>query len=298
MLDAVKGHSCFYLALCCELLFSPFWYMYNFLNRGKEKMGYRNRSNIQSPIIYVETHEWAGYSFVRKKTLKNGLRFSCGIEFQLERFRLERLNSIHEIDYTVTISDLEKYPMYDIISIKKRCNRILNVSNVGLDFSGYAAFFDTIKNKANSYVILSNSSVNARMDIFLDDYIEYMENNLDVGMLGISYSTKVYQTLIRNNFNPHLQSFFLLTTIDVLKEVVEVNGGHFPGKNISDKRLLIREGEVGLSKLVLSLGYNLAVVYPETGVPFKFKSKSEWDKPLGDVRLTVGHPNRITPIQK
>lgn len=298
MLDAVKGHSCFYLALCCELLFSPFWYMYNFLNRGKEKMGYRNRSNIQSPIIYVETHEWAGYSFVREKTLKNGLRFSCGIEFQLERFRLERLNSIHEIDYTVTISDLEKYPLYDIISIRKRCNRILNVSNVGLDFSGYAAFFDTIKNKANSYVILSNSSVNASMDIFLDDYIEYMENNLDVGMLGISYSTKVYQTLIRNNFNPHVQSFFLLTTIDVLKEVVEMNGGHFPGKNISDKRLLIREGEVGLSKFVLSLGYNLAVVYPETGVPFKFKSKSEWDKPLGDVRLTVEHPNRITPIQK
>ena len=125
-----------------------------------------------------------------------------------------------------------------------------------------------------------------------------MENNPDVGILGISYSTKMYQTLIRRNFTPHIQSFFLFTTIDVLNEIVENNQGHFPGENISNKRLLIRKGEIGLSTLALKLGYNLAVVFPTTGKPFKFVNQSQWDKPLGDIRLKIDCPNRINPIKE
>lgn len=84
----------------------------------------------------------------------------------------------------------------------------------------------------------------------------------------------------------------------MLNEIVENNQGHFPGENISNKRLLIRKGEIGLSTLALKLGYNLAVVFPTTGKPFKFVNQSQWDKPLGDIRLKIDCPNRINPIKE
>ena len=184
----------------------------------------------------------------------------------------------------------------DIEYVRSRCDNLISVSNVGLDFSGYASFFDRIKDLPNSYVILSNSSVNAIQTDFIDSYIEYMDANDDVGMLGISCCSKCYQTLIRNNFNPHLQSFFLLTTISVLREVVETNDGKFPGIGISNKRLLIREGEIKLSQKVLALGYNLAVVTKDG--PIKFNGvKNDWPMPLGDYRYYTNTPNAIYPIR-
>ncbi|WP_138350662.1 hypothetical protein [Bacteroides eggerthii] len=295
-MNCVKSSFCFYFILFVELSFFPLFYIHNLFQKKKKKHYSRNRRDVQTRTVFVETHEWAGYPFVREKKIKNGRTFLCGINFQLKRFELIKRDSAYQIDYTVTISDLGKYPTYDIQTVKSRCDRVLPVSNAGLDFSGYSAFYDFVKDKPNSYVILSNSSVNACIDDFLNDYIEYMENNLDVGMLGISYCTKMYQTLIRNNFTPHLQSFFLLTTIDVLRQVVAVNNNVFPGKGISNKQLLIREGEIRLSQLVMKLGYNLSVVNPLNGVPFKFTSYVDWSMPKGDIRQSLNYPNKITSI--
>lgn len=297
-MNSVKSTFCLYLILFVELLFLPLFYLCQLSRRKRKKCGSRNRSDVKTRTVFVETHEWAGYPLVREKKIKNGRTFLCGIDFQLKRFELIKRDSIFQIDYTVTISGLGQYPTYDIQAIKNRCDRVLPVSNAGLDFSGYSTFYDFIKDKPNSYVILSNSSVNACIDDFLDGYIEYMENNPDVGMLGISYCTKMYQTLIRNNFTPHLQSFFLLTTIDVLRQVVAANNNIFPGKGISNKQLLIRDGEIRLSQLVLKLGYNLSVVNPLNGIPFKFTSYTDWSIPKGDIRQFLNSPNKITPIIK
>lgn len=256
--------------------------------------GQKLRKNIEDDTVYVCVHEWGGYPIIRNKTLKDGKTFTCGLKAQLMRYEKERKSRL--VDLTVTMSDSNKCK--DLDYIKKHSDNFIEVSNVGMDFSGYASFHKRIRGNLNSYVILSNSSVDISQDIFLDGYIKYMEDNPDVGILGISYSTKMYQTLIRRNFMPHIQSFFLFTTIDVLNEIVENNQGHFPGENVSNKRLLIREGEIGLSTLALNLGYNLAVVFPTTGKPFKFVNQLQWDKPLGDIRLKIDCPNRITPINE
>ncbi len=256
--------------------------------------GDKHRKEIEDGTVYVCVHEWGGYPIIRRKTLKEGITFICGLKAQLMRYEQERKNRLVEL--TVTMSDSNKCK--DLDYIKKHSDNLIEVSNVGMDFSGYASFHKRIRGNLNSYVILSNSSVEISQDNFLDGYIKYMENNPDVGILGISYSTKMYQTLIRRNFTPHIQSFFLFTTIDVLNEIVENNQGHFPGENISNKRLLIRKGEIGLSTLALKLGYNLAVVFPTTGKPFKFVNQSQWDKPLGDIRLKIDCPNRINPIKE
>lgn len=293
MIFLAKGTFRFCLVLLRELLLSPILYVKNILILEKA-VKRRVRKPVTTDTVYVEVHEWAGYPISRMKQLKNGRIFQCGLEYQLGRFNMAKRYSKYKVDLTVTVSDIDNYP-YDMKYLKGNCDRVLSVPNIGLDFSGYASFFQLVKDKPNSYVILSNSSINSSIDIFLDGYIEYLEENPDVGMLGVSYCTKMYQTLIRNNFTPHLQSFFLLTTVEVLKELVHLNGDKFPGIDITNKQLLIRNGEIKLSQLIMNLGYKLAVVRPDNGEPFKFTNKKAWNILKGDVRQAVNCPNRITP---
>lgn len=293
MIFLAKGTFNISLVLLRELLLSPILYVKNILILEKA-VKRRVRKPVTTDTVYVEVHEWAGYPISRMKQLKNGRIFQCGLEYQLGRFNMAKRYSKYKVDLTVTVSDIDNYP-YDMKYLKGNCDRVLSVPNIGLDFSGYASFFQLVKDKPNSYVILSNSSINSSIDNFLDGYIEYLEENPDVGMLGVSYCTKMYQTLIRNNFTPHLQSFFLLTTVEVLKELVHLNGDKFPGIDITNKQLLIRNGEIKLSQLIMNLGYKLAVVRPDNGEPFKFTNKKAWNILKGDVRQTVNCPNRITP---
>ena len=293
MIFLAKGTFRFCLVLLRELLLSPILYVKNILILEKA-VKRRVRKPVTTDTVYVEVHEWAGYPISRIKLLKNGRIFQCGLEYQLGRFNMAKRYSKYKVDLTVTVSDIDNYP-YDMKYLKGNCDRVLSVPNIGLDFSGYASFFQLVKDKPNSYVILSNSSINSSIDNFLDGYIEYLEENPDVGMLGVSYCTKMYQTLIRNNFTPHLQSFFLLTTVEVLKEHVHLNGDKFPGIDITNKQLLIRNGEIKLSQLIMNLGYKLSVVRPDNGEPFKFTNKKAWNILKGDVRQTVNCPNRITP---
>lgn len=247
------------------------------------------RTPINSKNVYVEIHEWGGYDIIRSKKINNIVPFECGLKYQIERFCQYRNKG--KVHLTITMSDSWKSNHLDYI--KSNCDCFLDVNNIGMDFSGYSTFFKRIVHQSNSYVILTNSSVNSFQSDFLDSYINFMECNKDVGLLGISCSSKYYHTLLRNNYNPHIQSFFILSTIDVLKEIVDLNGGVFPGIGITNKHLLIRNGEVLLSKLALQLGYKLAVV-TENGV-----SKISYDNypfPKGDYRCITLHPNTIFPI--
>lgn len=291
----------FYLLIFVELLFSPLLYLYhfglNFFSSKSYSSNDKKRKPIEQDTIYVNIHEWGGYHGKREKNVSVIKPFTCGLSYQIERFHNEKREL--SIDLSVTISDPQLYQ--DLDSIREDVNQIHEVNNIGMDFSGYSYFFENIKDKKNAYIILTNTSVNAQQELFLKSHINYMENHPEVGMLGVSYCSKVIQTFIRNNFTPHLQSFYILTTIDVLKEVVKINGG-FPGENIDHKLLLIRKGEINLSSKVLDLGYKMAIVL-EDGNVYSFSKNSyldnaynAWELPLGDIRLQNKVPNRINPI--
>lgn len=282
----------FYSILCVELALWPLLWMTDRYRRivcqAPEKPKYR--TPVEEHHVLVGVHEWGGYNLDRRKTIKHGATFECGLRGQLERFCGKP-----EVELVVTISDASRYDEMEYV--RMRANNVIEVDNRGMDFSGFAALYERYKNGPNRYVILTNSSVNALQEEFLNGYIDYMEHNLEVGMLGISYCTKMIQTLVRDNFRPHLQSFFLLTTIDVLREVVTLNGGKFPGNGVAHKLLLIRQGEIRLSQLVRKAGYRLAVINPQNGKPYKFECYKRWALPLGDIRQQIDTPNRITPIR-
>lgn len=297
----------FYLILLKEAFLFPILYLFELIKKHllSSKNTYKKikyREKIESSFIYVNIHEWGGYPLTRNKEIKNRRipPFKCGLLYQLVRFNSSSLRD--RLSIRVSLSSPE---LHDNLNwIRSQCDELVLVDNEGMDFSGYSDFYNFIKDKPNSYVILTNSSVNYQQCDFLNNYVDYLEENLDVGLLGVSYCTKIYQSLINNNFNPHLQSFFLMTTTSVLREIVEANNGKFPGNGINNKLLLIREGEIKLSTIALKLGYNLGVVL-ESGEVYKFGTNNsldngykKWRLPNGDMRLYSLNPNKINQLIK
>lgn len=303
MIDFSKDGFRFYSILLLELMFLPFLYLKNFLfNRLSSRKDLKKnniRKEIETDQIYVNIHEWGGYNLERSKKVSVIPDFDCGLRFQLERFNNAKKNL--NIFLNVTLSEPNLH--HDLLFIENNCDNLDFVDNNGMDFSGYSFFYENIKNRKNAYVILTNSSVNKISTDFLKDYIEYMDKHKEIGILGVSYCSKMIQTLIKNNFTPHIQSFFYLTTIDVLKQIVKKNK-KFPGKGINHKLLLIREGEIKVSKLVQSLGYQLAVVTEKGDVQhfgkncFWDNGRNRWKLKIGDARLFTKFPNKINTIKK
>lgn len=296
----ISHKSKFYLNLVLEIIISPVAYSKNFFkwhfgNKNKQNKFSKVRTSVLNDKLAVSIHEWGGYEGKRVKKIKNIEEFECGLDYQLERFK--NYKGKYTLDLNVTLSDSHLF--------KKEINdvNVIEVSNLGMDFSGYEAFYEKIKNEDNQYIILTNSSVNKYQADFIDDYIDFFKENRTIGMLGASFNSKMYQSLIRNNFNPHLQSFFLLTTTDVLKEVILFNKT-FPGKGIDHKLALIKNGEIRLSRIVMELGYKLSCIL-DNGEPFLFdindfkdNGKSSWQSFFGDYRLKTLKPNAINPINR
>lgn len=298
---AVKdGELKFYAGLSAELICWPFLYARNiFKSKVLKYFPVKNipsklRKDIEDPVIHVNIHEWGGYAGKRTKKIRGIKEFTCGLDYQLQRFK--SYSGQHKVSLSITLSDpsLLKDPIEGV--------PVYPVSNKGMDFSGYRYIFEKLKDGKNSYIILTNSSVNALQTDFLDGYIEFMEQHPTIGLLGVSYCTKAYQTFIRNNFNPHVQSFFLLTTTEVLKEVVQANN-KFPGDGIEHKLSLIIHGEIKLSRIVTDLGYDIACIL-ENGQPYVFNRSclrdngaGSWKKPFGDYRKVTSTPNAINSIK-
>ena len=292
----------FWIKLLIELVLFPFLYVHNYLvntlSSKVVKQKFKQRRTIECKKVYVNIHEWGGYNLTRKKSIKNGKSFECGLLYQLKRFYGK-----DNVEASVTLSEAEKHKNLDFIKVN--CNNFYSLSNRGLDFGGHGYFYERIKEKKDCYVVLTNSSVNRIADNdFLETHINYMRNNLEVGALGVSYSSKAYQTLIRNNFNPHIQSFYILTTLSVLNEIVKLNNGKFPGSHETDKRLLILNGEIKFSKLIMKAGYKLAFVTPESKVyefasDFKWMNNgfNQWKLRHGDVRTFSDNPNKLYAIK-
>lgn len=293
----------FWIIILKELLFFPFLILLNFisnkLSSKSESNFYKKRKPIKSNTIFVHLHDWGGYSLKRKKEIRNIKSFECGLYYQLHRFKGKNIKT------SITLSNPEKHK--DLGYIKDHCDILHVVDNDGMDFGGYAHFHDRIKSQDNSYVVLTNSSVNrSHDDGFLESHIQFMESNPEIGALGVSYSSKAYQTLITNNFNPHIQSFYIVTTIEVLNEIVDLNKSKFPGKGIMNKRILILKGEIQFSRLILKAGYKLAIVLEDKSVHTFGSKLSFWDNGFnrwnlrfeqGDIRTKSENPNKLYKIE-
>jgi hypothetical protein len=301
---SLKDRINFCRILLFELLYFPILVVIEELKKGLSFIPFKRKELIRAPVNSLEAlvciHEWAGYEPKRIKKIRKDIKeFECGLNYQL--FRYQNYFGKYNIYITLTISERVKYNF----QLPKDVN-FIDVSNDGYDFAGYAEFYrrKIEQDELNKYVIMTNTSVEKSIEPFLDDFISVFENDESIGLLGVSYNTKIYQTIIRNNFNPHIGGFFIMTTSDILRQIVKKNRNKFPGDGITHKLLLIRKGEIRMSKLVLKLGYKIAFVLND-GKLHTFGKRgmfdngyASWSLPHGDYRLHCETPNKITPLNR
>jgi hypothetical protein len=288
--------------ILCEVLLFPFlvlfWTGWNRYSRHipfpKIKKATRKTREDDQAVICL--HDWLGYPGERYKTLKNGIKFSCG-RTKILRGIQEYKNKI-PTELLVSLSGSGAYD-FDHQSVKK----VIKTENRGKDFKGYSLMLQEIlKLPGNPFVVLMNSSVAGGFyEGWLDDYCSILKNDRSIGLLGISTRAR-FPGLIKNHFVPHLQSFFLVSTREVLSIILQLNGGMLPGAAEKNKFRLIQKGEIGLSLQILKLGFAIAAVYQGNVIKFRLRNRfsnniSQWPFPLEDIRLTLTPgqiPNSIT----
>lgn len=300
----------FYLSIIFELLLFPLFYLWEEFRNLISSKNIKQyiypiaESEIEpiNDVIYL-IHEWGKYQIKRKKRINIIPEFECGLLYQIQR--LDRYKGVKKIQKYLTISDYsnEYLKCLENNGIMLKDYNVIPVQNKGMDFAGYSYLTkNIIDSTQNQIVFLTNTSIEKGISDYIDEYISFFEKYPNLGLLGISYSTRISQSLIKNKFSPHLQSFFLVSRSQVLKQVVELNNGKFPGEKETLKYSIIRFGEIKLSNLISKLGYDLAVIEPDGNINFLPKDKilnngyNAWKLPYGDRRLTNNSPNRIYSI--
>ena len=258
------------------------------------------RKTEEEEKVVICLHDWMGYAGERTKTLKNGSKFKCGRSKILREMAYCKNKIPSEI--IVSLSGNGEYD-FDPQSVKT----VLKVENQGLDFRGYSIMLcEILKEPGNPFVVLMNSSVAGGFyDSWLDDYCSVLKNDRSIGLLGISTGAH-FIGLLKNHFVPHLQSFFLISTKEVLSKILQCNKGMLPGANERNKYRLIQKGEIGLSMQILKLGYTIAAVQHGGVLRFRLKNRFNnnihgWPFPLEDIRLTSENsqaPNTLSKLKQ
>ena len=268
-------------------------------NLNNFKLRKRTKKEYEIKLCF---QDWSNYKNIRYKLLKNLIWYKCGMNNFSDIFKTKKYN----VKKYLFISGNNKQKLKEL-NLNTDIE-VINSKNDYYDFSSYSLFYKMNKTK-NSILIFCNSSISSeKIDNFLDGYIEYFKKNKNLGMLGISGNSKNHQSLIFNNFTPHIQTIFFMTTVEVLNKVVKINGNIFPGTDATkfNKYSIIQKGEIVLSKKVLDLGYEIGIVKADGDV-FKFKKDkhyqmfNNWKKKykLGDARLhntLPSHPFRIINV--
>ena len=298
--------------LLFELALYPFLILFNSINNY---LGFlfpfdeKKVSLVRKPLgkkISLCIQDWVRYENIRYKTLKNGASYKCGLLNQENKFLSKKYNLNKNLYISGTIDEHKLFFKQKLKNLSFNDFKIIKSSNEYLDFSSYKSFYDTLNKKDNDVLIFCNSSVSTEFNFpIIDKYLDYFYENKDVGIMGISSNTKDQQSFIFNNFSPHIQTLFFITSTFVLNEIVDANKDMFPGENSTsyNKYSIIQNGELTLNKLSLKLGYSIAVV-DQYGYVNKFRQNkkyynnvSSWKLPKLDMRIATNYPSQAKILQ-
>ena len=250
---------------------------------------------------------WASYGVKRVKEL--GCEWQCGVHTVLQN--MQRYDGGVDFDLVLVINaaSTEQKPVY--MHFKEEYSFVHDVifrSNMGFDFGAYNRGYQLLR--ASGYsgdVVFMNCAVNGpHRDGWLEAYHRlFHARGEHVGAVGASTFAyaghqvpeetakkikKVSGRLpvigewysryaLRKYRAPHLQSYFIYTSMDVLTDVF---AGALPGANVKDDKLrLISEGEIGLSRSLLDAGYSISCVQFDG---FYYRKGGQWRVYRGNLR--------------
>lgn len=223
--------------------------------------------------------EWGKYPLKREKVFGKNI-IKCGLLRVLENMLTHPGGERFEVRIVITDCDNSTKLKYQ--SLIKNYSFIEDVSfrdNQGQDIGSYNfAYQRLLKENYNGNVIFMNSSVRGPLKRdWLKNYLALFHSDTQIGLCGITLNNQNYFSFSKSYLpkNPHVQSFFLLTEISLLKEVFPT--GSLSGFNQESKKALIKSGEIGISTAFLNKGYKICCkAYPE----FIYQNGDLWTIPL------------------
>lgn len=152
--------------------------------------------------------------------------------------------------------------------------------NINADIGAYADFYaQLLQENYKGHVLFMNSSVSGPyQDEWLRSYRDLFLSSSDTGLVGILLNS--HDTHNHTGFRPHVQSYFLYTSMNVLKTVFPSG---FPTSSLlSARSSLISLGEIGISQAILKRGYCIrSMAFPR----FCYHEGDVWTIPEGDLRF-------------
>jgi hypothetical protein len=175
----------------------------------------------------------------------------------------------------------QKYPFIDAVRFR---------GNQGQDFGAYDLGYQLLQRQGyKGEVLFMNSSVaGPHRPGWLLEYRRQFRRHPGVGLCGIGLNS--HDTSRQPSpFAPHVQSYFLYTSMRVLKDALGerlFDRHETVDPEQQDKLEIIRHGEIGVSARVLDAGYSITSPrFPE----FAYRRGNAWSIPPGDLRYSPGH---------
>jgi hypothetical protein len=207
--------------------------------------------------------------------LGNMNRYNAGRDFEVILVVNKRAEDAQDQQIQNKISVCNSLPQeYGFVK------QVLYHDNSGTDVGAYNLGYQYLKEitYAGDVLFMNTSLSGPSEDYWLLKYYVAFHKYPDVGLCGISMNS--HDTNMSGNppFKPHVQSFFLYTSMSVLTDVFPEN---LSGFRSQEKLDVIENGEIGISAKVLEKAYSI-VCY---NFPFfYFKTGTEWIIPFGELR--------------
>jgi len=251
-------------------------------SRKKDEVSLKYFSTTQKYAVKIILNDFSGYPLYRRKRigentfkcglgplLENMMKFKSGADFEVVLVINAEPHSTDSSKYT---SLMEKYPF-----IKK----ILFRDNVGLSFGAYNEGYQYLMETGhNGDVVFMNSSARGPYnEYWLLKYAHMFHRVERVGLCGVSLNSHTTHLKDRK-FRPHVQSFFMYTSMKVLNKVF---GDVLPGNVHKDFYDVVTYGEIALSTKILDRNYGICSRMFDNFVYYK---GSKWRIPIGDLRYS------------
>ncbi len=265
-------------------LFLSFWLFKMRQERFDNEIFLRKNENNNGEDRHVEVVlvDWAGYSMKRTKQLGNYV-IGCGLKPLVEHMALVQAGL--SFDVTLIINEANESQRKSIERWRSNypfIKRTIFRGNQGMDLGAYNEGYQFLKNAGycGDILFINSSSRGPLEKYWLLRYWRLFRSKPKIGLCGISMNSHTTHLKVKT-FRPHIQSFFVYSNMEVLREVFPQ---HLPGAffDPSDKLGLISEGEIRLSQEILAAGFGICSNFSKN---FVYYQGRKWQPPLGELRL-------------
>ena len=171
-------------------------------------------------------------------------------------------------------------------SEKLRLKAIKFGVNVGRDFGGVNIGLDHMIQDGmedQDFIMIRNrSAYGPFLNNWYSNYAHLFTNH-NVGLVGNTINLRGHKQISNENYT-HVQTYLYLSKGKILREMK----GSFPGSDAKTRLEVIREGEFGLSRKIMRMGYDITCLnWPDRF--FNATSQIDEDLPLKDLKRQVTH---------